>query len=296
MRKTFYFVFSIPYIFLAAAGATSIATPRAPVRIVSTFTGSDEILWGLLPENERARVLAFSALATQDAYCNIANEVRALGLPTFAAELETVAARKPDLIIMANYNRPELRQAYARLSIPTLTLSDFRTLADIHSNIVAIGKAIHREQLAVEMLRSLDSKLSRLPKLRRPWRVIGFDPDRIVMGKDTLFDAMVTTIGASNVASELGIKGWQQVSEEALMKSNPDVIIVGTAHDQPMTSALALVRQNPGWQYLEATRAGRVVSISSARLSAVSHFFADAAEDVANALNALSPPEKAGKP
>src|SRR4051812_26256730 len=85
----------------------SVDVAAAPVRIASCSLASDETLLALLGPGT-PRLVAVSSLATDRRYSNIAGEIPKSLTGRCGTELESLLALKPDLAVLASYNRPEL--------------------------------------------------------------------------------------------------------------------------------------------------------------------------------------------
>ena len=77
-------------------------------RIVSTSVAADEILWELLPPQERHRVIAFSELANNGRYSALGSLTTKV--PTVRSAADSILRLTPSLVILSHYNRPELKE------------------------------------------------------------------------------------------------------------------------------------------------------------------------------------------
>lgn len=261
------------------------ASPARPERIASGSLASDEILVTLLWQTkEIARLVAVSQFATDPRYSNVADRIPEIVSGRVGGELESLLALKPDLAILASYNKPEIEQRLAGAHVKVLRLSEFRSLDDIANNIKAIGAATALEQPAAEMIARFQKgrAAAREAAKKRGTHptVLDFSADGSVSGKGTLFDALVSEAGGVGLAGQIGLKDWPKLSTEALAVLRPDVLVaVGDPGDK--AKVLTEIRSLPGWKEMPAAKAGKVIVIPGRELAAVSPF-------VLNALDKLN--------
>lgn len=248
-------------------------------RIISGFVGADEILFEIL-KDDRKRLLALSPLAKDERYSAIYKEARSWSRE-FGAELESLLALKPDLVIVASYSRPEWLKILDQAKISTYVLGEFESVEDIRKNILILGKLVGREKRARELLADFDQDLGRLSKScsKEKVRMMNFSENGIVYGKGTIFDSALKVLGLVNAASDSGIRGWAKVSRENILVMNPDYLIVeGSLEEIPQRRKM--MQSQVGWKHLKAVRQGKLVAVPSRYLSSVSHHLIRAMEQI----------------
>jgi iron complex transport system substrate-binding protein len=250
------------------------AGPAGPQRIASGSLASDEVLIEILRQRgEMSRLVAVSLFADDPRYSNVADEVPKTLKGRVGGELESLLALRPDLAILASYNKPEILARLEDAKVPVLRLTEFRSLGDIEANITAIGKATATENDAEKVRAAFHSERQRLralgSKLKRRPKVLDFAEDGVVSGSGTLFDALVREAGGTNLAADQGLKDWPKLSTEALAILRPDVIVT-TGDPARQAEYLATMRRLPGWKEMPAVKAGKILVIPGRELSAVS--------------------------
>jgi iron complex transport system substrate-binding protein len=75
----------------------------------------------------------------------------------------------------------------------------------------------------------IDELRSKLPKVKKPFRVLYYDEGGYIPGQSSNFQSICDIVGVVNVGAEQGIKSWSQIDHETLLKWDPDIIIV--AHE-----------------------------------------------------------------
>lgn len=266
--------------------AAEQAPATKPQRVASLSIGTDEILCALV---EPERIVALSKYAPDPEASYVAELARRVGA-FVEREPERILALRADLVLLARYTKAELRQAVERTGTPTLVVEDFRSLDDIESNIRRIGRAVGEEERAASVIADMRAKLAQARAALRPdragLRALYVMPPLMVAGKETMADVKLTAAGLRNAAAEDGVTGNTTLSAEALLKLDPDVILVATgfASDAGFRERLL---GDPQLAALNAVRRRRVVALPSRSLRTVSHHTADAVSDIVRAVNAL---------
>ncbi len=264
------------------------SSATGPQRIASCSLASDEILVTLLKERgELNRLVGVSLFATDPRYSNVVDDVPASLTGRIGGELESLLALKPDLAILASYNKPEMLARLEGAKVQVLRLTEFRNLDDIEHNIRTLGDVVGAKAEATRMLeafraRRADVRAAATKRNTHP-KILDFSEDGTVSGAGTLFDALVTEAGGIGLAAAQGLKNWPKVSTEALAVMRPDVLV--TAGDPAKAAEyLAKMRSLPGWKEMPAVKAGRLIVIPAKELSAVSPHVLDALQKLALGL------------
>lgn len=247
---------------------------------------SDEIAAELLIRaHALARLLAVSILADDPTYSNLA-PVPPTIKARFAADLEGALALRPDLVILASFNKPETLARFKDAKVSTHILGNFTTLADIEANITTIGALLHTDKEASTLVQELKQGLAALTpaKSGQPrLQVLDFHPGGSVSGSGTLFEALVHAAGGENLAAKKGWSGWPALNAEILAGLAPDAIVAaGEEKDRAMIRAQLL--NAPGWKSMRTVTTARLILIPERELSATSHHILKAAVKLNNEL------------
>jgi ABC-type Fe3+-hydroxamate transport system substrate-binding protein len=111
--------------------------------------------------------------------------------------------------------------------------------------------------------------------------------DGAVPAAATIFDDVVTTLGARNVAAEGGLSGWPRIAAEQIASWDPDLLFVpadAASDPRAREQVLAHLRAQPGVGESRAVRTGAVAVVPRAAFSTVSHHVASLAESLAESL------------
>ena len=256
---------------VASIGALLLcgAAAKIPERIASGTVASDEIVIELLERaNQLQRLVAVSVFAQDPRYSSI-KTVPPQVKGRVGGELESLVALRPDLVILAHYNRPEMIAQLRNAGIPTMIQARFDSIADIQQNILSIGTATGTPMQATALVAWMQSAGHVRPLPRAP-SVISFSMTGTLVGADTLLDDCIARAGGTNLARTLGVTGWQKVQAEALAPLDPDFILAGGEETDSKRIA-ALIAGTPGYQQMARRNRYRLILIPEPVLLAVSH-------------------------
>lgn len=245
-----------------------------PKRIISGSLVSDEILMGLLAEDKPpSRLVAVSSLATNSQYSLIGDEVKKRSIPARVGdEVESLLSLKPDLLILASFNRLSLIHTLSR-AYPhqVFVQGGFESMADLRRHITTLGVLVHEESMADLMLKQMTEQIEQLkrsyvlPKEGR--RVLVILPDGFVMGQKNLLQDAMQILGLENFGSTLHLDGWVKVSEETIVLGKYDWIF-SSGDDEKQV--LDQMKKIPYLRHTSALKRGRVVVIPTALFSTFS--------------------------
>lgn len=200
---------------------------KKPLRIIPHAAGVAEILWAICP---RERLVAFNEFSADPDSSFIADKIRERGTIFKSKQTELVIGAQPDLVFTTYYSGADFREKLRQARIPTFELGHFGTIETVKEQILLIGDIIGEEGNAAALVRLVDARIrdlrARLPRVKRPVRVLYYDEGGYVPGLSSNFNSICSLIGAVNVGTEQGVKSWSRIDKETLLKWNPDVIIV----------------------------------------------------------------------
>lgn len=250
---------------------------QKPVRIASTTEGTDEILAALVPKKSIALVTMFSS---DPSYSNIVKFVK--GIPAIQTDnAEQILAVRPDLVLLASYDTPGVVSQVEQAGVPAYEFANFNSIADIEKNILIIGHLTGTENKAQTLVGNMQQQLKVLAKRAKGHprlRVLDYSSYGFAAGSDTTVNDIIRAAGAINAASAL--RGWQKITDEEVVKLNPDVII-DASDDAAFLHSLA---KNPALQTVKAVRNHRLYAINSADLSSVSQYVVSGVNTLETAL------------
>ncbi len=268
---------------------SSSTPPRQ--RVVSLAAGQDEILMTLTERSTRHQVVGLSHLAGDKRFSNLDADL-VKGIARVGDNAEAILTLKPHLVFAAPFNRPGLVQQLKRSGLKIVEVGEVRTMRDILQNITLMGEALQAQAEARTLVQHLSDRLEKVAKSQRsaptasPRPVLGYEPTGYLLGKNTLFDNMISLAGGRNLASTQGIDGWQKMSLELLVTMNPSFVVVpALPHEQDALKRQ--IQKQPGWKSLKAVQTERLIFLSPALMMATSQYAVDAVEVLAAGMKPI---------
>lgn len=176
-------------------------------------------------------------------------------------DVERIIRLRPDLVLgVAGLQRGQLERLVA-LRLPVVAV-EARTLPEVFRQITLLGRLAGVPGAA-------DAVASRLRQRERVVRqaVAGREARRVYVeiwgeplmtaGRDTFVSDLIARAGGVNIFAD--VRGWPQVSEEAVVRRDPEVIVV--TYPQGVR---AVTRRR--WQ-VAAAREGRIGAVASSLVS-----------------------------
>ena len=233
-----------------------------PETIVSIQTSSTEIAFALGLGDQIVGVSDY------DNYPPEALEKEKVGAQDINVEL--VLTLLPDLALVTDYHyktHPETLQQFEEAGINVIVIGSATSFEDVYRNIEMIGTATGSETEANEIISDMKQRLSAIKEKaaeeitdkKKVWVEVSPAPDIFTTGKNTFMHEMLELIQATNAAEEL--EGWVKLTEEEIVKLNPDVIITtyGYYVENPKEQVLA----REGWAEVPALKKQQVFDVDS---------------------------------
>lgn len=255
-----------------------------PERIVSAAVAGTEILFSLVDQERIVGVTNFDA---DQSMSNVAAQAREVD-SIIEFNSESVIALNPDLVVVAPWNNPDVVNQIKLTGIPVYVMADIVSISQIHQNIVSLGEAVGANAEAIALADEMEARLKELDALAarstsRP-RVLIYTTWGSTYGKGTTYDELIRRCNAINVADELGIAGWGNVSEENIIATDPDFIVFDF-YGEPDQSVINEFCSNPKFAGLNAVVNGRVLFVDQKHMTATSQFIVRGFEDLLRILH-----------
>lgn len=237
-----------------------ISIPASVQKIVSLSPSNTEILYA---------VGAGSQVIARDDFSNYPQE--AVDLPSIGGaqgyNLELITSLQPDLVLAAEINSTEDVKAMEDLGLTVYYMKNPSDLDALYKNLVLIGEITGHKKDAETLAKSLKERVSVVEKAvdditDRPivfYELDGSDPAKPwTSGSGTYIDMLLQKAGAVNAAAGMS-SAWAQISQEALIVENPDIILLG---DSIYGVLPADVAARPGWEQIKAVIENRVYAFN----------------------------------
>lgn len=178
--------------------------------------------------------------------------------------LEAITALKPDLVLLAEINSPELVKSLEDLGLRVYYLSNPTDLEGMYANLQIVGQLTGNTKEAKALVDELQSRVVKVEKAvatveTKPmvfYEIDGTsDPAKPwTTGPGTFMDTLINKAGGVNAAGELD-GAWVQMSQEDLILKNPDFILLG---DAAYGVTLEDVTNRSGWNVMTAVKTGEI--------------------------------------
>lgn len=261
-------------------GAGNVVTlDGIPERIVSASVAGTEILFSLVdPE----RIIAVTTFDTDDYMSNVADRAKAAkNIIEFNAE--SVLVLDPDLVVVASWNNPDVVNQLKKAGIPVYVMADITAIEQIPGNIVSLGDAVGAGETARQLAAAMESRLTELDAIaaKAQWKpkVLIYTTWGSTYGRGTTYDELVRRCNALNVADELGIVGWGNVSEENIITTNPDFVLFDF-YGPPDQAVIDEFKANPKFKDVSAVVNDRVLPVEQKHTTSTSQYVVHGFEDL----------------
>lgn len=263
-----------------------VAQDKHPEKIVAIGGSVTEIVYAL---GEEARLIgrdSTSVYPPQALKLPDAGYIRALSP-------EGVLSLNPDLILMLDgAGPPEALETIKAAGIPIATIPDGYDAAAISKKVEAVGVALGVEPKAHALANRLDDALKTAiaksadqKQKTRALFILSLQNGRVMAaGNHNHADGILKLAWAENVMAD--INGYKQVSDEAIIKAAPDVIVMMTGVGGHATDDQTVL-SNPAIAATPAGKAKRLVRMDGMYLLG----FGPRTADAVSALNAALYPQ-----
>ncbi|MGV2941972.1 ABC transporter substrate-binding protein [Mesobacillus sp. LC4] len=254
-----------------------------PEKIVSLIPSNTEIAYGLGLEEQIVGVSDFDNFPEEVA------EKEKIGGMEF--NLEKIISMKPDLVLAhassAHSSEAGLQQL-KDTGITVLVVNDAKTFDEVYESISMIGTASGKKEKADAMIADMKKKIEEIKtkaqEIKEEDRKSVFvevspAPEVYAAGKNTFIDEMLQIIHAENTVTE---EGWPKLDSEAIIKSNPEVII--TTHGYYTPEPVKNVTSREGWDKITAVKENRVIDVHSDKVTRTGPRLTEGVEELAKAV------------
>ena len=189
-------------------------------------------------------------------------------LSGFSPNVEAIAARKPDLVVVS-YSAASLARQLAPFSIPVLDLPAPTTLSGVYREFTELGRATGHLAAAQRESASLRTQLAAIaaavPHHSAPVTYYyELDPSHYSLTSATFAGRLLAMLGMKSIADTASgaaaAGGYPQLSAEYVLKAHPDYVIL--ADTICCRQNAGTVAKRPGWAALSAVKSGHVIALN----------------------------------
>ena len=231
---------------------------QRPERIVSLSPTTTEMLFAIGAGRQVVAV---------DDQSNYPADAPKTDLSGFKPSAEAIAAKNPDLVVLSD-DIDKIVDQLTKLKIPVFRAPAAQRLDDTYGEIGQLGMLIgHQNEAAAlteRMKADIDKIVKDVPQRATPLSYYyELDPTFYSVTSKTFIGSVFGLFGMSNVADPAdadGSKsGYPQLSQEALLKANPDMIFL--ADSKCCKQSPATVKARKGWSGIAAVKSGQIVAL-----------------------------------
>jgi iron complex transport system substrate-binding protein len=254
-----------------------------PQRIVSLSPGATEIIYALGAQG---------ALAAVDNQADYPPEVASLSarVDAFEPNVEAIAGMNPDLVIVAN-NASGIVEALDRLNIPVYYQdidTDITTIEAVFGQIILLGAVTGKSEAAQTLVVSLGDRVQKIRDgvqgvntTTSPKVFHELDSTLFTVSTESFIGDLYKTLRAQNIAGDGGGQAYPQMTNEAVIASAPEVIILG---DEEFGVTVESVKARPGWDTIPAVQNDRIHGLDPDIISRPGPRIVDALEQLAKLI------------
>ena len=261
---------------------------KKPQKIIGTTASIEEVLVDLVPPQ---RMAAISKLSADKELSLIAAE-KAAQIKTVIpdrASIETIVALHPDLVFMQVRGNQAMADTLTEMGIKVYRMQTPVTLPMIRDRIRNMSLAVGEPELGDEVLRALDAKVAevkkrtdKIPRDKR-MKVLGFSSLGPTGSATGLFHQICEESGVINAGALAGAEYATKISDEQIIKVDPDIFIV-TDDGPDNDHGKAIVRRilaDEAIRGVKAVKNRRFIYLKYRYKYANSQYFGDAVTEIA---------------
>jgi len=267
------------------ANGYEMTIDKKPEKIVSLTLGTDEILLDLV---EKDRIAALSELADDEGLSNVVKEADGFTLLA-ATDVEKLISLQPDMVFVASWTDANIVQQLRDAGINVYAYMAANNIDEQKKVIEEVAYVTGEVEKGKEIIAQMDSKLKYIEekvkslKEEEKLKALTCDSFFYTYGKNTTFDDLASHAGVINLASELGMEGWVQISKEKIIELNPDILILPNWSYEGFNAEEFYndIKNDKSLQNVSAIKNNRVFSLPESHTTALSQYIVLGVEDLA---------------
>jgi iron complex transport system substrate-binding protein len=260
----------------------SVVMKEAAKRVVSLAPSNTEILFAVGAGEQVVGRDEFSD------YPEEAKAVESIGGSMGKYSVEAIVALKPDLVLAAEINSPELVKQLEDLGLTVYYLKNPKTFDELYTNLEIVAQLTGRDPVKLTdslkaRVAAVDEKI--MPLSARPlvfYEIDATDAAKpYTYGPGTFGNLLIARAGGTNIGGEL-TDPYPQISLEQIVVSNPAFILLG---DSMYGTTAESVAARAGWETIEAVKSKNIFPIDDNLISRPGPRLVDGLEQLAKLLH-----------
>jgi iron complex transport system substrate-binding protein len=231
---------------------------KRPEKIVSLSPTATEMLFA---------IGAGAQVAAADNNSNYPPEAPKTDLAGFQPNAEAIAAKNPDLVVLSN-DINKIVDQLAQLKIPVYLAPAAVTLDDTYKELTELATLTGHPDEASALVERMRSDVATVVKsvpqrAERPTYYYELGEELYSVTSKTFIGSLFTMAGLDNIADpadpDAAKGGYPQLSEEFIVKANPDFVFL--ADTKCCGQSPATVKARSGWSGITAVKQDQIVSL-----------------------------------
>lgn len=183
-----------------------------------------------------------------------------------APDTESLSVLAPDIVFATGMSRTDGDDPFAALTalgVQMTYIPSAVSLEGIRGDILFLGEMTGTKDKAKVIVEEMDEEIVNIVETigekqgdSTVYFEIGAEPSLYSFGSNTFLNEIIDLLGASNVLADQ--QSWVAVSEEVVLKKNPDVLFTNVDYLEDPVKAITT---RNGWAALSAVKEGRVYQI-----------------------------------
>lgn len=215
---------------VAAMSALAIAPARAAElpRIASINACTDQLLLALADPEQILGLGPYARDTTRSWGAAVAHRY-----PRLSGEAEDVLVLKPDVVVAGSFTKRATRELLKEHGQNVVTFDVAHSLDEVKAQIRKMGEVTQHPDRAEIYISHIDTALAGTRQFvaKKHYRVLSVSRRGWVSGSRSLMSSLLGEIGLTNAAGEIGLKFGGFASLEAIIKLQPDFIVVSNDSD-----------------------------------------------------------------
>lgn len=235
---------------------------RPTHQVASQYWSIDEFVYSVVAPQD---VVSVSEYAYDHSYSNVYSLAEAFH-PAITANPEIILKIDPDLLLVSSNARADFTDLVRNAGVPVFrAFTGFTSLEEIDRTILLMGYLTGEDSAAQRVHEQFKQAIQRaaarkLAGAASP-RILGY-AGRYSYGTQTLFDDIVRAVGGVNVGAENGLRGYDSINTEQIVRWNPEWIVSSAARGQA-EAVLRRLMDDPAIALTTAARTGRVLVLEN---------------------------------
>ncbi len=207
---------------LGAALAGPAGAAELP-RLASINLCTDQLLMTLA---DPAQILGLSPYA-RDATRSW-DAAKAAQFPLLSGEAEDVLILKPDIVVAGRFTKRATRELLKDKGLNVAEFDVPRSMDDVRKQMLRMGDIVGHRDRAVAEVAKLDVAITHARDVaaRKQYRVLALSRRGWVSGSDSLTGALLSAVGLTSAAKDMGLRTGGFASLEAIVSLKPDFLLL----------------------------------------------------------------------